>query len=196
MFPSPVFSSQVLRCGRDRLQRHRPILYYAAEANAADAASACEQQESGSGHWRWWGSLGTLTAGHLSPDTEITVQVSRCHSHCNFSYYIHVSLFLTNSVTSDIIFEKLQSCQSRLSYILIINSPQISMAQINKGFFSRCVTWPCLSLRECGNGILFVPRGTREPEIFVDTIIFTIDFWKMMMMSLTRKSKKGGRRQR
>lgn len=49
MFPSPVFSSQVLRCGRERLQRHRPILYYAAEASAADAASACEEQESGSG---------------------------------------------------------------------------------------------------------------------------------------------------
>lgn len=89
----------------------------------------------GVSHWWLWGSLGMLASGCLSPDTQIKVQVSFCHSRFNFLYDIHLSLFLTDSVMSDAIFEKLQSCQSRLSCILIINRPQISVAQINKGFF-------------------------------------------------------------
>ena len=63
------------------------------------------------------------------------VKVSFCHSHFNFLCCIYLSLFLINSVTSDFICEKLYSSQSGLSYILITNNPQISMAQNNKGFF-------------------------------------------------------------
>ena len=35
------------------------------------------------------GSLGKLASGNLSPDTEIKVKVSFCHSHSNF-FLLHI----------------------------------------------------------------------------------------------------------
>lgn len=80
-----------------------------------------------------------LASGHLSPDREKDKGMFLSFTLKKFLCHIHLSLFLTNPVTSDFMSEKLQSSHRELSHILLTDNPQISRAQSNKGCFSS----PC-----------------------------------------------------
>lgn len=134
MFPSPISFFKALRCGRNCQSTTNPPVPWSRSHMLQTTSLLVRSRESGA----WVTDDCRAAQGCLLLDTfhlpQKKVEVSFYHSHLNFLCCIYLNLFLINSVTSDFICEKLCSSQSGLSYILITNNPQISMAQNNKGF--------------------------------------------------------------
>lgn len=134
MFPSPISFFKALRCAQNCQSTTSPPVSWSGSHMLQTTSLLVRSRESGA----WVTDDCQAAQGCLFLDTfhlpQKKVEVSFYHSHLNFLCCIYLNLFLINSVTSDFICEKLYSSQGGLSYILITNNPQISMAQNNKGF--------------------------------------------------------------